>query len=61
MIRLGVKIHSNEVIEMLGDSIERTNELLEELLVVTKFTTRVLVIMNVVNVATLIAIVWLVI
>mgnify|MGYP003134198791 FL=1 len=46
---------------MLGDSIERTNELLEELLVVTKFTTRVLVIMNVVNVATLIAIVWLVI
>jgi len=46
---------------MLGDSIETTNELLQELLVVTKFTTRVLVIMNVVNVATLIAIVWLVI
>ena len=46
---------------MLGDSIETTNELLEELLVVTKFTTRVLVIMNIVNVATLIAIVWLVI
>ncbi len=44
---------------MLGDSIETTNELLEELLVVTKFTTRVLVVMNIVNVATLIAIVWM--
>ena len=45
---------------MLGDSIETTNELLEELLVVTKFTTKVLIAMNIINVATLIAIVWLV-
>lgn len=45
---------------MLGDSIERTNELLEELLIVTKFTTRVLMMVNVVNIATLVALVLIV-